>query len=184
MPSPFSGSLEPKGFSLSSFGRKDSVEPLFFSDLGGGPSFSVNRASSICRLAICPLRSSSWVFHSGTDLHSVLRASNVEKLVAIVTVCLVGIEEARPRMTQERNGYRIGFWRNWRILNVESSWHGMFSRQLALARRLRVGAGLWFGKDSLASSWEPPKPWWNLAGFSAASPFRDYHHDSAFRGTS
>jgi hypothetical protein len=98
--SPFSRS-EPNGFSLPSFGRKDSVEPLFFSDLGGGRSFSVNRASSICRLAICPLRSSSRVFHSGTDLHSVLRASNVEKVVAIVS----GVSEVRLngwKMIQDR----------------------------------------------------------------------------------
>lgn len=84
MSSPFSGSLDRKGFSLPSFGRRDSVEPLFFSDGAGGRSFSVNRASSICRLAICPLSSSRRAFHSGTELQSVPRASKVEKFVAIV----------------------------------------------------------------------------------------------------
>jgi len=84
---------EAKGFSFPSFGRKDSVEPLFLSDRVGGRSFSVNRASSICRLAICPLSSSRRAFQSGIDLHSVLRASNVEKVVAIVRG--VGVDEIR-----------------------------------------------------------------------------------------
>jgi hypothetical protein len=58
-------SFAPKGFSPPSLGRSDSVEPLFFSDreAGLGPSDSSNRASSICRKAIWPFKSSSRVFH-------------------------------------------------------------------------------------------------------------------------
>jgi hypothetical protein len=54
-----------KGFSPLSLGRSDSVEPLFFSDRdeGLGLSESSNRASSICRNAIWPFKSSSRVFH-------------------------------------------------------------------------------------------------------------------------
>lgn len=46
-------SFEPNGFSPPSFGRRDSVEPLFLSDLlVGRLSGCSNRASSICRNAI------------------------------------------------------------------------------------------------------------------------------------
>jgi hypothetical protein len=85
MLAPFSTSLELKGFSLPSFGRNDSVDPLFLSDRDGGRSFSVNRASSICRFAICPLRSSRRAIQSGIDVHNVLRASRVEKFIAMVS---------------------------------------------------------------------------------------------------
>lgn len=86
MSSGFSGSWEIKGFSFPSFGRRDSVEPLFFNDRVGGRSLSVSRANSICRRAICPLSSSSLSFHSGTEVQSVSRASIIEKFAILETV--------------------------------------------------------------------------------------------------
>jgi len=79
-----------EGFSSSlSFGRRDSVEPLFLRERTvGGRSLSVRRASSTCRKAICPLSSSSLEFHSGIDVHRVLKASTIEK-VAILNLYYV-----------------------------------------------------------------------------------------------
>jgi hypothetical protein len=56
--------------SVSSFGRRDSVDPLFRNERNErveGLLFSAS-ASSPCRLAILPLRSSSRTCHSGIDL--------------------------------------------------------------------------------------------------------------------
>jgi ribosomal protein S27AE len=51
----------------------------------GGRSESSNRASSICRRAICPLSSSSRPFQSGMDVQRVFNASKFDKFeVAIV----------------------------------------------------------------------------------------------------
>jgi hypothetical protein len=58
------------------------IESLFFSDRAGRWSFSVNRASSSCRLAIRPLSLSRRVFHSSAELQIVPRASNIEKFIA------------------------------------------------------------------------------------------------------
>ena len=57
-------------FSLPSFGRRDSVEPLFLSERAVGRSsrFSSNRASSTWRSAILPLSVSRREFQSGTDV--------------------------------------------------------------------------------------------------------------------
>jgi len=84
--SDLSGSLAKKGFSSRSLGLRDSVEPLFLSDRAVGGRSSINRASSICRRAICPLSSSSRAFHSGIDVQRVLRASMVEMNEAIAGV--------------------------------------------------------------------------------------------------
>lgn len=79
-------SWEAKGFSSASLGRSDSVEPLFLIERVGGRSASSSRASSIWRMAICPLSSSSRACHWGTDLQRVVNASRVEKVeVAIAS---------------------------------------------------------------------------------------------------
>lgn len=79
-------SWEEKGFSSASLGRSDSVDPLFLRDRVGGRSCSSNRASSIWRRAIWPLSSSSRLFHSGTDVQRVIKASKVEKLAAAIVL--------------------------------------------------------------------------------------------------
>jgi len=80
-----SSSWEEKGFSFPSRGRSDSVDPWFLIERVGGRSCSSNRASSICRRAICPLSSSRRVFQSGMDAQRLFNSSRVEKFeVAIV----------------------------------------------------------------------------------------------------
>lgn len=56
----------------SSFGRNASVDPLFLIERGGDLLSSAS-ASSICRFAMLPLRSSRMICHSGIDL---MRASS------------------------------------------------------------------------------------------------------------
>ena len=100
-------------FSLPSFGRRDSVEPLFLSERAVGRSSrpSSNRASSACRSAIWPLSVSRRVFQSGTDVQSDVRASIVEK-AAIVDMSLgnVGsdrIEISGIRSVDENEGAQV-----------------------------------------------------------------------------
>lgn len=76
--------LLPNGFSSPSFGRRDSVEPLFRTDRAVGGRSSINRANSICRRAICPLSSSNLEFQSGMSVQSFVKASLVEVDAAIL----------------------------------------------------------------------------------------------------
>lgn len=84
-------------FPLPSLGRRDSVEPLFLSErVVARPSS--NRASSIWRRDIWPLRSSRRVFQSGTEVQRVLRASIIE-YTAMVDV--VSVDDVQPRIRRE-----------------------------------------------------------------------------------
>lgn len=70
---------------VSSRGRKDSVEPLFLIDgVGGLPPLLVSFESSFCRCEMVPLNSSSRVIHSGTDIESVDKASEVRNAAILV----------------------------------------------------------------------------------------------------
>lgn len=111
-----------KGFSLPSWGLRDSVEPLFLSDRVGGRSFSVNRASSICLRAIWLLSSSNRVFQSGMDVQRVWRASKVEK-VAIVE----NEDEDGKGGGERRNGTTLGVpveWWRWKYRTSHRSVKG------------------------------------------------------------
>lgn len=113
------------------------MEPLFFSDRVSGRSFSVNRAissslnrgSSSCQLAICPLSSSRRAFHSDAELQIVPRASNIKKFIAIRVRGRVeeglGNNEA-TRILKSLNLPGQNFERNHSCLIIEGVWREMF----------------------------------------------------------
>lgn len=95
-------------FSLQSFGRRDSVEPLFLIERGAVGRSSSNRASSICRRAIWPSSSSRRLFQLGTDVQRVLRASMVE----YAAISKSGRVPAMLRTTDRSNTRRVSWVRD------------------------------------------------------------------------
>lgn len=91
-------------FSLQSFGRRDSVEPLFLSERAVGCSSrssrsSSNLASSTCRSAIWPLSVSRRIFQSGTEVQRDVRASTVENAAIAEVVSLAMRDTSRIKIS-------------------------------------------------------------------------------------